>query len=294
MAGQIAELARDALRRDFRAIDTTTARVLLVEAGDRILAALPAVALAQGGARARGARRHPARRPHRRRRRRAGRSRSRARAARSSTSPHAPRSGPPASPPPTLAAKLAGAAGARGRPRRAGHGRARPDPARAPGGARARRHGAGAGAATGRSSPLPGLAPVAMQQGRYAARAIRDAARRRGTRAVPLRRQGQPGHDRPLEGRRRPEGPARWPASSPGRSGSLVHLVYLIGFQNRLLVVLRWTISFVTRGRGARLIVERTEAGQTGAAGPGGPPAAATAGRRGTDHVVGGGRAAGR
>jgi hypothetical protein len=37
----------------------------------------------------------------------------------------------------------------------------------------------------------------------------------------------------------------------------LVHLFYLIGFQNRLLVLLRWTISFVTRGRGARLIVDR-------------------------------------
>jgi hypothetical protein len=36
--------------------------------------------------------------------------------------------------------------------------------------------------------------------------------------------------------------------------------VYLIGFQNRLLAVLRWTISFVTRGREARLIVDRTEA----------------------------------
>ena len=34
----------------------------------------------------------------------------------------------------------------------------------------------------------------------------------------------------------------------------LVHLFYLIGFQNRLLVLIRWTISFVTRGRGARLI----------------------------------------
>ena len=39
----------------------------------------------------------------------------------------------------------------------------------------------------------------------------------------------------------------------------LVHLFYLIGFQNRLLVLLRWTISFVTRGRGARLIVRRPE-----------------------------------
>jgi NADH:ubiquinone reductase (H+-translocating) len=33
-----------------------------------------------------------------------------------------------------------------------------------------------------------------------------------------------------------------------------VHLFYLVGFQNRLIVVIRWFISFVTRGRGARLI----------------------------------------
>ena len=38
-----------------------------------------------------------------------------------------------------------------------------------------------------------------------------------------------------------------------------VHLFYLIGFQNRLVVMLRWTISFLTHGRGARLITgERT------------------------------------
>ena len=34
----------------------------------------------------------------------------------------------------------------------------------------------------------------------------------------------------------------------------LVHLWYLIGFQNRLLVLIRWSISFFTKGRGARLI----------------------------------------
>ena len=33
-----------------------------------------------------------------------------------------------------------------------------------------------------------------------------------------------------------------------------VHLFYLIGFQNRLLVLIRWTFSFFTHGRGARLI----------------------------------------
>src|SRR5207247_877350 len=37
MAGQIAELARDTVRREFRTIDTRTARILLVEAADRVL-----------------------------------------------------------------------------------------------------------------------------------------------------------------------------------------------------------------------------------------------------------------
>lgn len=41
MAGSIAELARHALARDFRQIDPTKARVILVEAGPRLLAAFP-------------------------------------------------------------------------------------------------------------------------------------------------------------------------------------------------------------------------------------------------------------
>src|SRR5439155_27145505 len=41
MAGQIAELARDTLRRDFRAIDPRQARILLVEAADRVLTTFP-------------------------------------------------------------------------------------------------------------------------------------------------------------------------------------------------------------------------------------------------------------
>ena len=34
----------------------------------------------------------------------------------------------------------------------------------------------------------------------------------------------------------------------------LIHLWYLIGFENRVLVLIRWSVSFVTHGRGARLI----------------------------------------
>ncbi|HSD81929.1 MAG TPA: NAD(P)/FAD-dependent oxidoreductase, partial [Solirubrobacteraceae bacterium] len=41
MAGQIAELARDTLRRDFRTIDPRTGRIVLVEAADRVLTSFP-------------------------------------------------------------------------------------------------------------------------------------------------------------------------------------------------------------------------------------------------------------
>jgi hypothetical protein len=36
----------------------------------------------------------------------------------------------------------------------------------------------------------------------------------------------------------------------------LVHLWYRIGFQNRMLVLIRWSFSFATHGRCARLITD--------------------------------------
>src|SRR5262249_6960514 len=41
MAGQIAEMARRTLRREFRAIDPGEARILLIEASDRVLGTFP-------------------------------------------------------------------------------------------------------------------------------------------------------------------------------------------------------------------------------------------------------------
>jgi NADH dehydrogenase len=38
---------------------------------------------------------------------------------------------------------------------------------------------------------------------------------------------------------------------------ALVHIYYLIGFRNRLLVLLEWAWAYVTFGRGARLITDR-------------------------------------
>ena len=61
---------------------------------------------------------------------------------------------------------------------------------------------------------------------------------------------------------RRSGAPTPWPRSSALHFGGAlawllwlgIHIFYLIGFQNRLLVLLRWSFSFMTRGRGARLI----------------------------------------
>src|SRR6266516_3872840 len=41
LAGQIGEIARDTLRRDFRSIDTRAARIVLVETVDRVLPGFP-------------------------------------------------------------------------------------------------------------------------------------------------------------------------------------------------------------------------------------------------------------
>jgi NADH dehydrogenase len=101
---------------------------------------------------------------------------------------------------------------------------------------------------------LPGLAPVAIQQGRHAAKAI--AARLRGETPRPfhyldkgnLATIGRSKAVAELRGGIHLWGLPAWLA------WLTVHIYYLIGFQNRLLVFLRWIFSFLTRGRGARLI----------------------------------------
>jgi NADH:ubiquinone reductase (H+-translocating) len=100
---------------------------------------------------------------------------------------------------------------------------------------------------------LPGVAPVAMQQGRYAAKLVR--ARLTGAAIGPfhyldkgnLATIGRARAVADLHAIRLSGFPA-WAA------WLAVHLFYLIGFQNRLIVLFRWCISYITRGRGARLI----------------------------------------
>ena len=253
MAGQIAELARDSLRGDFRAIDTGAARVLLVETADRVLTGFPpslshkaeraleklgvtplvghtvvdvgadSVSIRSGSGEVEevGAR----------------------------TVIWA--AGVAASP---LAADLAAAAGAE--VDRAGRMQVRED-LTVPGHPEIFAIGdmVQVARSDGTIVALPGLAPVAMQEGRYVGRAIRN--RLRGDTTPPFRYVDK--------GNLATIGRSKAVADVKGIRVSgfpawvtwlVVHLFYLIGFQNRLLVVTRWTFSFVTRGRGARLISE--------------------------------------
>ena len=94
---------------------------------------------------------------------------------------------------------------------------------------------------------LPGVAPVAMQQGRYAARVVR--ARLESEQAPPFHY-----HDK---GNLATIGRGSAVADIKGLhlSGFLawvtwlvVHLWYLVGFENRVVVFTRWGFSFVTHG----------------------------------------------
>lgn len=105
---------------------------------------------------------------------------------------------------------------------------------------------------------LPGLAPVAIQQGRFVAKAIARDLRREP-------RQPFRYHDKgslATIGRAAAVGEiGKWKISGwlAWLAWLFVHLVYLIGFRNRVLVLIHWAWSYFTYDRSARLITGRTE-----------------------------------
>jgi NADH dehydrogenase len=101
--------------------------------------------------------------------------------------------------------------------------------------------------------PLPGVAPVAMQQGDYVARLIRD--RLEGKPTLPFRY-----HDRgsmATIGRAHAVADLGWVRFGgflAWLAWLFIHLLYLVGFQNRVLVMFQWAWSYFSRGRSSRLI----------------------------------------
>ena len=102
--------------------------------------------------------------------------------------------------------------------------------------------------------PLPGLAPVAKQQGEYVARAIRaEFSKRREPGPFRYRHAGSLA----TIGRKAAVADFGWLRVSGFVAWllwSFVHILFLIGFRNRLIVMMDWIWSYLTYHRGARLI----------------------------------------
>jgi NADH dehydrogenase len=106
--------------------------------------------------------------------------------------------------------------------------------------------------------PLPGVAPVAIQQGKYVARTIqKDLAGRprvnfhywdKGSLATIGRAAGIAQF-----GKIHISGFIAW------LSWLFIHIFFLIGFRNRVLVFIQWAWSYFTYERGARLITGNTD-----------------------------------
>jgi NADH:ubiquinone reductase (H+-translocating) len=243
IAGALAELATRALKKDFRRIDPTRAKVHLVEAGPRVLAGFPErlsekarVALVRLGVNVRTGVRV------------------------TSVTEQGVQAGDE-----WIAARtVLWAAGVECSPAgkwlgvatdNAGRVRVKADLS-IPSDPRVFVAGDCALAVDRKGGPLPGIAPVAMQAGRHVARAITSLAR--GEQPKPFRyvdkgtlatigRSAAVG----VIGGRAVSGLAAWLV------WALIHIYFLVGFKNRTLVLFQWMWAYFTFQRGARIIQEK-------------------------------------
>lgn len=249
LAGALAELARDTLPNDFRSIDPTSAKIILVEGADRVLPGYPEVLSA-----------------------RAARSLERlgvtlrlntmvsgvdergVTLTRDGRSEFLPTrcvqwaAGVQAS---DLGRQLAAESGAQ--LDRAGRVMVEPN-LTLPGHPEVFVVGDLARVEEGDGKIVPGVAPAAMQEGRYVAKVVRA---RLGGRASPRPFRYLNKGSLATIGRKAAVadfGTLRFSGHLAWLLWLFVHLMYLVGFENRLLVFIKWAFSYFTRNRGARLI----------------------------------------
>jgi NADH dehydrogenase len=106
--------------------------------------------------------------------------------------------------------------------------------------------------------PLPGVAPVAMQMGRYAACLIRN--RIKGHKSKPFRYVDK--GSLAVIGRNAAVadlGFIKFSGFFAWFAWVFIHIAYLIEYDNRLLVLFQWAWNYVTRKRGARLITGKVD-----------------------------------
>ncbi len=103
--------------------------------------------------------------------------------------------------------------------------------------------------------PVPGVAPAAMQMGRYAADRLN-----RITRSKPVRAEGFRYHDKGVLatiGRAKAVGVVsgmKYTGFVAWAMWALIHVLFLIGFRSRVIVLIQWTWAYWWYQRGARLI----------------------------------------
>ena len=106
-------------------------------------------------------------------------------------------------------------------------------------------------------APVPGVAPGRMQKGRYVARELARALGGEPREPFRYRDKGTLA----TIGRSAARSPTWARCGSRGFVAWLVwlgvHIFFLIGFRNRLVVMLDWAWAYVTYDRGARLILGR-------------------------------------
>ncbi len=100
---------------------------------------------------------------------------------------------------------------------------------------------------------LPGVAPTAIQQGHYAAKLI--VSRLRGEKAKPFRYFDKGslatiGRNQAIA----QIGPLQFSGILAWLAWLFIHLLYIVEFENRLLIVVQWAYDYFTYNRGARLI----------------------------------------
>ena len=104
--------------------------------------------------------------------------------------------------------------------------------------------------------PLISVVIPSFQQGRYIARAILRDLRGEPARAFAYKDRGQMatiGRSRAIV----QTGGLRYGGWLAWLTWLVVHIYFLVGFKNRLFVVLQWAWAYLTFRRGARLILDR-------------------------------------
>ncbi|WBQ17743.1 NAD(P)/FAD-dependent oxidoreductase [Sphingobium yanoikuyae] len=248
LAGTIAELARTTLARDFRHIDPQSARIVLCEAGKHVLGAFPGELpdYASGALRSLGVE---------------------VRLGEAVTLVDA--DGIVLGPERINAAVVLWCAGTQARPaanwlgaEAARNGAVKvAEDCSVPGHGNIFAIGDVASFDPGTGRPLPGLAPVAKQQGKYVGRLIANRIAGRKT-PLPFRYRDLGsmaviGRSRAIAdfGRFQLKGFLAWLA------WSMVHLMLLVDFRSRLMVYMNWSWAWFTYGRGARLLTGHDDHG---------------------------------